>query len=205
MVWNKINLDREAVVRKYNELKSLRKTAKYFSVSHGPIKRILDECNIDISNNKWYDDKIKMEEHKNRMVGNKLGLGYKHTDKFKKRLSEMRTGNKNHQFGKRREKCPNWKGGKTEKNTLFRQSLEYRDWRSKIFERDNYTCQLTGRYGDVLQVHHLNSFNTSHDERLDKNNGITLSADIHKLFHDIYGKGNNTVEQFNEFKEIFNI
>lgn len=33
--------------------------------------------------------------------------------------------------------------------------------------------------------------------------GIPLLPHIHKEFHDIYGKGNNTIEQFEEFKSLY--
>jgi endogenous inhibitor of DNA gyrase (YacG/DUF329 family) len=81
-----------------------------------------------------------------------------------------------------------------------RKNLKYTNWRKEVFERDNYTCQITQIRGCRLVVHHLNSFHSDKEHRTDINNGITVSYEIHKLFHKEYGHKNNTKEQFEEFK-----
>ena len=76
-------------------------------------------------------------------------------------------------------------------------------WRKNVFERDNYTCQLSGQVGGKLNAHHLNAYNSDKEHRYDIDNGIRITEELHKLFHNIYGKGNNTKEQFEEFKERY--
>ena len=85
-------------------------------------------------------------------------------------------------------------------NVRERHSIEYKNWRNAVFERDNFTCQISGKVssGDII-VHHLENFSNNPELRYDINNGITLNIDIHKLFHDIYGYTNNTREQFIRF------
>lgn len=78
----------------------------------------------------------------------------------------------------------------------------YQQFTQDIMKRDNYTCQLTGDRNSHHNVHHLNGFDKFVEQRLDKHNAITLSEDIHKEFHQLYGYGDNTKEQFYEFVDM---
>ena len=80
---------------------------------------------------------------------------------------------------------------------------EYYEFISSVLKRDEFTCQLSGKVGGDLVVHHINGYNWSIEERTDIDNGITLTKEIHDLFHKIYGKGNNTFEQFEEFYDLY--
>ncbi|WP_243081405.1 MULTISPECIES: HNH endonuclease [Staphylococcus] len=72
-------------------------------------------------------------------------------------------------------------------------------WRSKIFQRDNYTCKVCGSFGKKLNAHHLNGYHWNLEGRYDVNNGITLCESCHKEFHKTYGNRNNTKEQFEDY------
>lgn len=67
-------------------------------------------------------------------------------------------------------------------------------------KRDNYTCQCCGgkTHGNIIS-HHKNGWDNFKEQRYDDDNIVTLCEDCHKEFHHIYGYGNNTEEQYNEF------
>lgn len=72
-------------------------------------------------------------------------------------------------------------------------------WRNKVFEKDNYTCDICKQYGGKLEAHHLNGYNWDKENRFNLDNGITLCNKCHKNFHNKYGRGNNTKEQYLEY------
>lgn len=78
---------------------------------------------------------------------------------------------------------------------------EYIDFIKRVLARDNYTCQCCNKTQKQikLHVHHLDSYNLYKEKRTEDTNGITLCEICHSNFHSIYGKGNNTKEQFEEW------
>ena len=78
----------------------------------------------------------------------------------------------------------------------------YYQWRQSVFKRDNRSCVLCGSKKS-LNAHHLYSWNKYIDLRFDINNGVTLCENCHKGFHKIYGNGDNTKEQFEEYKNSY--
>ena len=96
---------------------------------------------------------------------------------------------------------PRYNPNLSDEERINRRQLEgYKNFIKNVYERDNYTCQLTNKRGGNLVVHHLNGYNWDKENRLNSNNVITISEEIHDKFHKEYGYGNNTKEQFEEFK-----
>lgn len=78
----------------------------------------------------------------------------------------------------------------------------YIRWAQEVKRRDHYTCAICGRKGVMLNSHHLNSWANYPTQRYDVENGTTLCSMCHDHFHEVFGKGKNTVEQFKEFEKI---
>jgi 5-methylcytosine-specific restriction endonuclease McrA len=56
-----------------------------------------------------------------------------------------------------RDKNSNWRGGIT-LHPFLRLSLENKNWREQVFERDNYTCRGCSERGGQLEAHHIKAF-----------------------------------------------
>lgn len=82
------------------------------------------------------------------------------------------------------ERHPNWKGGVSEKRSKDWVSREYKEWRKKVFERDNYTCQICGdNTGGNLNAHHIKSYRDYPELRYEVSNGMTLCEFCHVEVH----------------------
>lgn len=100
---------------------------------------------------------------------------------------------------------PSWKGGVTKIDKLCRNMPEYKQWRSDVFQRDNWTCKTCNVNGIYVTAHHIKGFNkilkennikTIEEARKcfelwDINNGITLCEKCHSLTDNYRGKSIN--------------
>jgi hypothetical protein len=99
------------------------------------------------------------------------------------------------------ENHPKWNPNLSQKDREDNRKIEgYAEWRDQVYKKDNHTCQCCGDdRGGNLNAHHLDGYNWCIEGRTDVNNGITLCDTCHKEFHSIYGYGDNTKEQYEEF------
>lgn len=170
----------------------------------------------------WNRNKHWSEEIKQKI--SKAHIGKIISKEAKEKMSEAKRGEKNFNYGKHlsekiREKISeakkdyipwnkgkiypaisnlnhwNWKDGISPLNNRIRNCFQYRQWRSDVFTRDNFTCQICGRkgHGD-LNAHHIKNFSTilqeyeittfketlKCEELWNINNGITYCKECHQ-------------------------
>jgi hypothetical protein len=89
---------------------------------------------------------------------------------------------------------PGWRGGISTENHKLRHSIEYRLWRTAVFERDNYTCIwcgakfIKGVSGNIiLNADHIKPFAYFPELRFAIDNGRTLCEHCHRTT-DTYAK-----------------
>ena len=119
------------------------------------------------------------------------------TDEYKSKSSMAKMGSNN----------PMWDPDKTdeererEKNHS-RRFPGYKDFRRKVYERDNFTCKICGdNKGNNLVVHHINGFKWDVRNRMEVDNGVTLCTLCHNEFHRMYGRKDVNLFQFSQFLE----
>ena len=79
-------------------------------------------------------------------------------------------------------KCHFWKGGITPLHFAIRNCFEYRQWRDKIFQQDNYICVECGQVGGSLEAHHSDkTFAELFAEFLQEYNQFSPHEDIDTL------------------------
>lgn len=72
------------------------------------------------------------------------------------------------------EKSPTYKGGLTDYRRKIRSNFIYKSAQKAIFDRDDYSCQMCGKRGGLIEMHHIKPFSENKDLRYETYNLITL-------------------------------
>lgn len=140
--------------------------------------------------------KKRSEETKRKISkGNK---GKKHSEEAKKKISLGNKGKKHSkehnekiskiQKGKRMGKDnPRYNPNLTDEDRGNKRLIPgYYEWRSAVYKRDNYICQVCNNKG-YLNAHHIESYSSNKELRITLSNGITLCQKCHDDLHHQYG------------------
>lgn len=79
----------------------------------------------------------------------------------------------------KKEQNPNWRGGISKNRKTEMATTQYKNWRTSVFERDDYTCCICGTRGGNLEAHHIVSWISNQTLRYDISNGQTLCRKCH--------------------------
>jgi hypothetical protein len=103
----------------------------------------------------------------------------------------------------RGENHPNYKHGMSKEDRFNRNKskIENNKWKREVLAKCEYCCVICKRPQNSLIGHHLNGYNWDIENRYNPNNGVILCEYHHDLFHDIYGRGDNTRTQYLNFKQ----
>ena len=188
-------------------------------------KIVSDEVKIKMS--KAAKGRICLEEtrskisksNKGKHLGSKNSFyGKKHSEATKRKISKAGVGRPSYWSGRKRSEetrkkqsesmkgkmvgsgHPLWNNSITvEERLIKRNYMEYKEWRSKVYERDEFICQKCEQVSGKLNAHHIESYSTNRELRTIIENGITFCKSCHKDFHSIYGKKTNTRIQLEQF------
>lgn len=141
------------------------------------IKKLTKQWKENLSkNHRKYQSKKTKEKISISLIGNKRTLGYKHTNKTREKMRESGV--------KRWDK----NGRNPHLRNKHQDDSKYKQWRSGVFERDNWTCQTCGKRGGYLEAHHIKKWAKFPELRYEMENGVTLCLDCHKLTNNYKGK-----------------
>jgi len=121
--------------------------------------------------------KVYRQKNKDKIRETKRVYHQKNKDKIRETNIEYYNKHKEHRREHRREhSLP---------SQQWRFTIEYRDWRQSIYNRDNHTCQHCGKNHCKVHAHHIKPAKDHPELRFDLDNGICLCAECHKNEHSI--------------------
>jgi len=122
----------------------------------------------------------------------KIGIGHKGKTSGMKGKSHLEETKK--KISKGIIEAYNEKGRQKYKRYIhLTNTREYIEWRSDIFQRDNWTCQTCGARSSegnpiYLEAHHIKSWIQYPELRFSIENGITLCRECHRLTNNYKNK-----------------
>ena len=165
---------------------SLETRQKISNAGRGKKRTLQTRMNISVA----LSGRTLSDERKQQMseLSKRLGLkppsrkGQTMPLEWKRRMSKLMRG----RFAGDRNHF--WKGGVSKETDRIRHSIEYREWRTAVFERDDHRCMDCGERGGQLNADHIYPFAHYPRLRFDVDNGRTLCENCHKKTSTFMGR-----------------
>jgi len=198
---------------------SMSQIARKCGVSHKTIAQFIEKFGIEKKeSNKWSDyEKEQLEEYAKEMTFKEIyenGLINRTYSAILRQamllcIKSIHNDNKELSFETRKKiSCTkrhidevDFEDFTSTEVKRIRNSLPYKEWRQKVFERDAYTCQkencefCDNVQGGTLHAHHIKEFSKFPEERFNVDNGITHCCDYHKSIHRKNGDNNGGINK----------
>lgn len=181
----RIFLNNENIIKDFNNNLTILNIAKKYNCSVGPIRRILKENNLIDIKRHLVGKYIRSEEEKDKIRQKKVGVRF--SDEINKKKGRLGHSAYPHQIEVAKsltgEKHWHWKGGIGSPRRMLINRIEYKEFRDKIFQRDNYTCQICGKNKCYVHMHHKIPQSIDENLIMNENNVITLCVQCHCKQH----------------------
>lgn len=130
------------------------------------------------------------DEYTRPMIEKYRKLQQDNPEKYREIAIRNLSRNKNMSLAK--ENSPNWEGGKTDKNGMWRNNNRSRltKWRNSVLARDDHTCKQC-RSKEKLEAHHIIPIKSNPAFAFLRMNGVTLCRKCHKETDSFGGKRNH--------------
>jgi 5-methylcytosine-specific restriction endonuclease McrA len=134
------------------------------------------------------------EKTKEKISRKCLGRRWRLSEETKERIRKANKGKKPYiMTDEIRRKISISNGGtgisdRTNKRYYHLNDIKYKSWRSEVFLRDNWTCQMCGKRSKkkesvYIEPHHIKGWAKYPKLRYELSNGISLCRECHKLTH----------------------
>lgn len=101
------------------------------------------------------------------------------TDESRKKISDAHMGKPKEYQVVSGDRHWAWKGGVGTERHAAMSRKQYKVWRTAVFERDNYTCQICEQYSGVLHADHIEKWSDNEELRYAVENGRTVCVACH--------------------------